>query len=299
MAGGKGKRLFPLTKFISKQLLPIYDKPMIYYPLSTLMLSGIRDYLIITTSRDKLLFEMLLGNGSKWGIDIQYATQDNPDGVARAFIIGEEYLGNSNVALILGDNLYHGNQLIPQLREANSQSEGATVFAYPVNDPERYGVIEFDIKGKAIDIEEKPLNPKSRYAVTGLYFYDNSVIEMSKNIEISSRQEFEITSINRIYLSEKKLDVKILGRGTAWLDTGTFDSLHEAGSYIRTLEHRQGLKAACPEEIAWRSGWINDEQLEELAMVSINSGYGDYLLKILNEPYSEKILHSSASKPFA
>ncbi len=293
LAGGYGSRLSPLTNSISKQLLPIYDKPMIYYPLSTLMLGGIKEFLIITTSRDKSLFEMLLGDGKEWGIDIQYEVQEKPDGVAKAILIGEKFIGESNLALILGDNLYHGNQLIPQLREANTQLEGATVFAYPVNDPQRYGVIEFDNKGLAKNIEEKPEKPKSMYAITGLYFYDNSVINMAKEIKISERNEYEITAVNQIYLKEKKLNVKILGRGTAWLDTGTCDSLHEAGSYIRTLEHRQGLKTSCPEEIAWRSGWINDDQLEKLASNSINSGYGKYLLKILKESDSEKSMHNS------
>ena len=276
--------------------MPIYDKPMIYYPLSTLMLGGIKEFLVITTSRDKKLFEILLGDGQDWGIDIQYEIQDNPDGVARAFLIGEKFLGQSSVALILGDNLYHGNQLIPQLREANSKSDGATVFAYAVNDPERYGVVEFNDEGLATNIEEKPVEPKSIYAITGLYFYDNSVIEMAKDIKISKRKEYEITEINNIYLRNNKLNVQILGRGTAWLDTGTFDSLHEAGSYIRTLEHRQGLKTSCPEEIAWRSNWINDGQLEKLAKKYINSGYGKYLLKILSESDSVKNINSSIDK---
>ena len=276
--------------------MPIYDKPMIYYPLSTLMLGGIKEFLVITTSRDKKLFEILLGDGQDWGIDIQYEIQDTPDGVARAFVIGEKFLGQSSVALILGDNLYHGNQLIPQLREANSKSDGATVFAYAVNDPERYGVVEFNDEGLATNIEEKPVEPKSIYAITGLYFYDNSVIEMAKDIKISKRKEYEITEINNIYLRNNKLNVQILGRGTAWLDTGTFDSLHEAGSYIRTLEHRQGLKTSCPEEIAWRSNWINDGQLEKLAKKYINSGYGKYLLKILSESDSVKNINSSIDK---
>ena len=276
--------------------MPIYDKPMIYYPLSTLMLGGIKEFLVITTSRDKKLFEILLGDGQDWGIDIQYEIQDSPDGVARAFLIGEKFLGQSSVALILGDNLYHGNQLIPQLREANTKSDGATVFAYAVNDPQRYGVVEFNDEGLATNIEEKPVEPKSIYAITGLYFYDNSVIEMAKDIKISKRNEYEITEINNIYLRNNKLNVQILGRGTAWLDTGTFDSLHEAGSYIRTLEHRQGLKTSCPEEIAWRSNWINDGQLEKLAKKYINSGYGKYLLKILSESDSVKNINSSIDK---
>ena len=276
--------------------MPIYDKPMIYYPLSTLMLGGIKEFLIITTSRDKKLFEILLGDGHDWGIDIQYEIQDTPDGVARAFVIGEKFLGQSSVALILGDNLYHGNQLIPQLREANSKPDGASVFAYAVNDPERYGVVEFNDEGLATNIEEKPIKPKSIYAITGLYFYDNSVVEMAKDIKISKRKEYEITEINNIYLQNNKLNVQILGRGTAWLDTGTFDSLHEAGSYIRTLEHRQGLKTSCPEEIAWRSNWINDGQLEKLAKKYINSGYGKYLLKILSESDSVKNINSSIGR---
>ena len=292
LAGGTGKRLYPLTQVISKQLMPVYDKPMIYYPLSTLMLSGIREFLIITTERDKSLFEKLLGNGEDWGICISYATQNEPNGVSCAFLIGEKFIGNSDVALILGDNLYHGNSLIPQLKEANSE-KGATIFAYPVKDPQRYGVVEFDENKKVISIDEKPQIPKSRYAVTGLYFYDNSVIQFSKEVKLSVRNEYEITDINKKYLDMRKLSVTILGRGTAWLDTGTFDSLHEASSYIRTLEHRQGLKTSCPEEIAWRYGWISNDKLLKLSKSSFNSGYGKYLLGLLNESENEKILHEN------
>ena len=293
LAGGIGKRLYPLTQVISKQLMPVYDKPMIYYPLSTLMLSGIREFLIITTERDKSLFEKLLGNGHDWGIDISYETQHEPNGVACAFVIGEKFIGDSDVALILGDNLYHGNSLIPQLREANFKNKGATVFAYPVKDPERYGVVEFDKNKQVISIEEKPKKPKSRYAVTGLYFYDNSVIQFSKEVKQSIRKEYEITDINKRYLEMRELSVTVLGRGTAWLDTGTFDSLHEASSYIRTLEHRQGLKTSCPEEIAWRYGWISNDKLLKLTNSSINSGYGKYLLGLLSESENEKILHEN------
>ena len=273
--------------------MPVYDKPMIYYPLSTLMLSGIREFLVITTNRDKELFEKLLGNGEKWGIHISYEAQYEPNGVSTALVIGENFIGDSDVALILGDNLYHGNSLIPQLREANSKIEGATIFAYPVKDPERYGVVEFDKNKKVISIEEKPKKPKSRYAVTGLYFYDNSAIQFAKEVKLSTRKEYEITDINKRYLKNSELSVTILGRGTAWLDTGTFDSLHEASSFIRTLEHRQGLKTSCPEEIGWRYGWISNKQLLELAESSFNSGYGKYLLGLLNESENEKILHEN------
>jgi len=283
LAGGTGTRLAPLTNVISKQLIPIFDKPMIYYPLSTLMLSGIREYLIITTSFDNRLFKELLGNGSQWGINIQYAEQTSPDGIAQAFIIGEKFISNSNISFILGDNLFHGNQLITQLNEADQKDKGATLFAYKVNDPERYGVLEIDNKGKVLSIEEKPKSPKSRYAITGLYYYDNMIIEYAKSLNFSSRNELEISDINKLYLKEGNLNVQLMGRGTAWLDTGTIESLHEASSYIRTLENRQGLKISCPEEIAWRNRWISDKELASLAKSISNSGYGKYLMKLLNE----------------
>ena len=290
LAGGTGSRLYPLTSGISKQLVPIYDKPMIYYPISTLMLSGIRDILIITSPRDRDSFENLLGDGSRWGLSFRYEIQQEPRGLAEAFLIGEDFLGNSDVALILGDNLFHGNELIPQLKNAKKHKEGGTVFAYPVSDPENYGVIEFNSQGKALKIEEKPDKPSSRYAVTGLYFYDNTVVERSKNVVPSIRGELEITSINQMYLKEGLLKVEHMSRGMAWLDTGTFDSLHEAGSYIRTLERRQGLKVGCPEEVAWRQGWINNIQLESLAESLISSGYGKYLKQLLSESTGENHL---------
>ena len=283
LAGGSGTRLAPLTNVISKQLMPVFDKPMIYYPLSTLMLIGIREYLIITTSLDNHLYKELLGDGSQWGINIKYEIQTKPDGIAKAFIIGEEFIANSEVALILGDNLFHGNQLVPKLEEADIEKNGATLFAYNVNDPERYGVVDFNSKGEVLSIQEKPEKPKSRYAITGLYFYDNSVIEFAKNLNYSKRNELEISDINNIYLKKGKLNVQILGRGTAWLDTGTIDSLHEASSYIRTLENRQGLKISCPEEIAWRNSWISNKDLEKLAKPISNSGYGMYLLRLIND----------------
>ena len=283
LAGGTGTRLAPLTNVISKQLIPIFDKPMIYYPLSTLMLSGIREYLIITTSFDNRLFKELLGNGSQWGINIQYAEQTSPDGIAQAFIIGEKFISNSNISFILGDNLFHGNQLLSQLNEADQRKKGATLFAYKVNDPERYGVLEIDNKGRVLSIEEKPKSPKSRYAITGLYYYDNMIIEYAKSLKFSSRNELEISDINKLYLKEGNLNVQLMGRGTAWLDTGTIESLHEASSYIRTLENRQGLKISCPEEIAWRNRWISDKELASLAKSISNSGYGKYLMKLLNE----------------
>ena len=283
LAGGTGTRLAPLTNVISKQLIPIFDKPMIYYPLSTLMLSGIREYLIITTSFDNRLFKELLGNGSQWGINIQYAEQTSPDGIAQAFIIGEKFISKSNISFILGDNLFHGNQLISQLNEADQKDKGATLFAYKVNDPERYGVLEIDNKGRVLSIEEKPKSPKSRYAITGLYYYDNMIIEYAKSLKFSSRNELEISDINKLYLKEGNLNVQLMGRGTAWLDTGTIESLHEASSYIRTLENRQGLKISCPEEIAWRNRWISDKELASLAKSISNSGYGKYLMKLLNE----------------
>ena len=293
LAGGKGTRLAPLTKVISKQLMPVFDKPMIYYPLSTLMLSGIKEYLIITTELDHNLYKQLLGDGSQWGIEFQYAVQSSPDGIAQAFIIGEKFIENSNVAFILGDNLFHGNQLIPKLQDAAQIKEGATLFAYTVNDPQRYGVVELNSSGDVISIEEKPEMPKSRNAITGLYFYDNKVVNYAKELKFSKRNELEITDINQIYFNKGNLNVQLMGRGTAWLDTGTIESLHEASSYIRTLEHRQGLKISCPEEIAWRNNWINDFQLENLAKPISKSGYGMYLMKLLDEKDSEKILYGN------
>ena len=284
LAGGSGTRLHPITQAVSKQLLPVYDKPMVYYPLSTLMLAGIREVLIITTPHDQQAFERLLGDGSTWGMEIRYAVQPSPDGLAQAFLIGAEFLAGAPAALVLGDNLFHGHDLVPQLQASNGSREGATVFAYPVRDPERYGVVEFAADGQVLSIEEKPARPKSRYAVTGLYFYDDSVVERARQVVPSPRGELEITDLNRLYLQEGLLQVELMGRGMAWLDTGTCDSLHEAGSYIRTLEHRQGLKVGCPEEVAWRMGWISAAQLESLATPLRKSGYGDYLLQLLERP---------------
>jgi glucose-1-phosphate thymidylyltransferase len=284
LAGGSGTRLHPITQAVSKQLLPVYDKPMVYYPLSTLMLAGIREVLIITTPQDQQAFERLLGDGSAWGMEIRYAVQPSPDGLAQAFLIGADFLAGAPAALVLGDNLFHGHDLIPQLQTSNGSAEGATVFAYPVRDPERYGVVEFAADGQVLSIEEKPARPKSRYAVTGLYFYDDSVVERARQVVPSPRGELEITDLNRLYLQEGLLQVELMGRGMAWLDTGTCDSLHEAGSYIRTLEHRQGLKVGCPEEVAWRMGWITPAQLERLATPLRKSGYGDYLLQLLERP---------------
>ena len=283
LAGGAGTRLYPASQVVSKQLLPIYDKPMIYYPLSTLMLAGIRDILVISTPQDTPRFSQLLGDGTQWGLNLQYAVQESPDGLAQAFLIGESFLQDKPSALVLGDNIFYGHDFATLLHTANEQTTGATVFAYAVQDPERYGVVEFDAAGRAISLEEKPVAPKSRYAVTGLYFYDSQVVELAKQIKPSPRGELEITDLNRLYLQAGQLDVQTMGRGYAWLDTGTHESMLEAGQFIYTVEKRQGLKVAAPEEISWRNRWIDDAQLEKLAGTLGKSDYGQYLLRLLKD----------------
>lgn len=282
LAGGSGTRLYPITRGVSKQLLPVYDKPMIYYPLSTLMLAGIRDILVITTPEDNDSFKRLLGDGNDFGINLQYAVQPSPDGLAQAFLIGEDFIGNDSVCLVLGDNIFYGQSFSKTLKNAANREQGATVFGYQVKDPERFGVVEFDAEMKAISIEEKPIVPKSNYAVTGLYFYDNRVVNMAKQVKPSARGELEITTLNEMYLNEGTLNVELLGRGFAWLDTGTHESLHEASSFVETIQNIQGLKVACLEEIAWRNGWLSNEQLKEMAKPMLKNGYGQYLSTLVN-----------------
>jgi glucose-1-phosphate thymidylyltransferase len=284
LAGGSGTRLYPVTQVLSKQLLPVYDKPMIYYPLSTLMLAGIRDILLISTPDDTPRFAQLLGDGARWGMNLSYAVQPSPDGLAQAFIIGRPFIGGEAPALVLGDNIFYGNDLQPMLERAAARTEGATIFAYPVADPERYGVAEFDIAGRVLSLEEKPAHPKSRYAVTGLYFYDNRVLDIAASLKPSARGELEITDVNKVYLDGGELAVEVMGRGMAWLDTGTHESLLEAGQYIATIERRQGLKIACPEEIAYRLGYIDAASLERLGNAMAKNAYGSYLLGLLREP---------------
>lgn len=283
LAGGSGTRLYPLTRGVSKQLLPIYDKPMVFYPISTLMLAGIKDILIITTPEDSDGFKRLLGDGSEFGINLEYAIQQSPDGLAQAFIIGEEFIGSDSVCLVLGDNIFYGQSFSKTLKNATERDSGATVFGYQVKDPERFGVVEFDADMKVISIEEKPTNPKSKYAVTGLYFYDNRVVQFAKQVRPSVRGELEITSINEMYLNDDSLNVELLGRGFAWLDTGTHESLHQASSFVQTIEHVQGLKVACLEEIAWRQGWLSSADIERLAKPMLKNEYGQYLQKLVND----------------